>query len=154
MTQFENISSLRLKIIPVGQLGVGQSMADVRRNRRTHRNPLRRYLIIFQLGKSNRERLRTLAPHLQNVLRSLTNQSAEPAFRSITADIFGYMIESSVDARTISNRIESPDSGSPSGVGPPLESDDHVLIVEVGEDSRVGKGFRTVAAWLEQSEAR
>jgi hypothetical protein len=66
-----------------------------------------RYLVILTLAGSSRNRLITLVPNLQNVLKGLSAEPIEQAFRSTTADTFGYFhpLNTSCSATCLSDPI-------------------------------------------------
>jgi hypothetical protein len=93
-----------------------------------------RFLVIVMLGDSSPSRLQTLVPRLQEVLAALSTEPTQQAFRSATADIFGYFLRSTLRAGQLLGRLETPDP-------PPfLDNADSLLILEIGEDiSAIGR---------------
>lgn len=115
----------------------------------------RRYLVLLQLGNASPDRLKTVVPGLKSVLERLSTEPIEQAFRSATADIFGYFIRSKRNATQISATIESPakdpwfmKEGEPM-IGPFLDSGDAILVIEGGSDFCAGRGFTRVGTWLQ-----
>ncbi len=113
----------------------------------------RRYLVIVELSDTAIERLQILVPRLQNILARLSTEPPQQAFRSVSADMFGYFIRSTLVAGQISARIESPGKQGPRH-GPPIEQPvllgkDSLFIIEIGEDFSAGRGFTRAGAWLQ-----
>jgi|SRR5580704_4168541 hypothetical protein len=67
-----------------------------------------RFLVIVMLGDSSPSRLQTLVPRLQEVLAALSTEPTQQAFRSATADIFGYFLRSTLRAGQLLGRLETP----------------------------------------------
>jgi hypothetical protein len=104
-----------------------------------------RYLVIFSLGDASHARLTTLVPNLTSVLKGLSEAPIEQAFRSATADTFGYFIRSKLPARQLVSQIQSPDR-----IEPFLTNSDSMLIVQIGDDfSGFGRSKVPSGVWLE-----
>ena len=104
-----------------------------------------RFLVIISLGSTEPSRIAGLVPPLQTVLRSVSTETPEQAFRSVVADFFGYFIRSRLVARQIEAAIRSPgkeswqrDDDRIPDVGPFLDNNDGILVVEIGEDFLAG----------------
>lgn len=114
----------------------------------------RRYLVVLRLGDTAAERLTILVPSLKAVLESLAVGPIEQAFRSVSADVFGYFVRSKLNSAQIHAAIQSPGPESwerhsrKPDIGPFLDNKDALLIVELGEDWLVGIGFTKVGPWL------
>ena len=78
----------------------------------------RTFLVIFQLNNASHQRLATMIPRLTALLGRLSKEPIEQAFRSATADLFGYSIISNLNAAQIKAAIESPGGGLTSDVEP------------------------------------
>jgi hypothetical protein len=101
-----------------------------------------RYLIVLTLADSSPKRLQTLVLDLQAVLKDAST-SSELAFHSITRDVFGYFAASTLSARELKIKIESPDRRRPF-----LNNSDAVLIVELGQHFDASGGSRAWT-WLQ-----
>ena len=119
-------------------------------------NNTKRFLIVVSLGSTEPSRLVDLVPSLQKVLQSLSTETPEQAFRSATADIFGYFIRSRLTARQITSAIESPgrvsvqlEEAYAQDIHPFLDNKDGVLAIEIGKDFSAGVGFTRVGTWLQ-----
>ena len=108
-----------------------------------------RYLVVLQLGNAQPERLAEVVQGTQSVLEQISTEPVELAFRSATADIFGYLLRTKFHAGQINGRLESPSKYAFRGQQPFLDNKDAVLVVEVGEDFRAGVGFTRVGTWLQ-----
>jgi hypothetical protein len=102
-----------------------------------------RFLVIVMLGNTSVERLRTFVPALQRVLNATSTEApTQEAFRSATADVFGYFIRSKLNASQVRARIDSPDP-------PPfLDNNDRILVLEIG-DSFSAFGNSNAWRWLQ-----
>lgn len=111
----------------------------------------RYFAVILELSDTRPARLATLVPLLKAQLDKLSTEApTEQIFRSVNADIFGYAIKSKLNAAQIRAAIESPKDWRRPGtsVEPFLFSGDHLLILEIGEDSLAGEGFTRFGTWL------
>lgn len=114
-----------------------------------------RFLVVLRLGSTSPQRLTDLIPALQDTLQGLSTEPIEQAFRSATADVFGYFIRAKRYASQIYSAIQSP--GLPAHEREPdttymtefLDNQDHLMVLEIGEDFRAGQGFSRVGAWLQ-----
>ena len=91
---------------------------------------------------------------LKLALDRLSFTSAEQAFRSTHADLFGFLIESKLAPNQIKAAFDSPGAdatGDPKKPAEPLlEGKDALLILEVGTDCLATAGFTRVGAWLQR----
>ena len=114
----------------------------------------KRFCIVFHLGNASPERLRIIVPKLKLALDRLSFTSAEQAFRSTNADLFGFLIESKLAPIQIKAAFDSPGSDGPVDPKKPpeplLEGKDALLIMEVGTDCLAAAGFTRVGAWLQR----
>jgi hypothetical protein len=112
----------------------------------------KQFLVVLQLGKADVQRLQSLVPKLKKHLESLSNEPIEQVFRSVSADIFGYAIRSKLAAGQIAASIETPERDSSRELTKPpfLDSRDHVLVLELGEDFQAGPGFTRFGTWLQR----
>jgi hypothetical protein len=88
-----------------------------------------RYLVILTLGDASRERLAILVPSLTGILKNISTEPIEQAFRAANADVFGYFLRSKLPARQLIAQIQSP-----SRTEPFLSNSDSLLIVQIGQD--------------------
>jgi len=83
----------------------------------------------------------------------MSTEPIEQAFRSVTADMFGYFIRTKLVARQIAAAIESPGKQAwiydKTTVPPFLNNQDAILVVEIGEDFLAGRGFTRAGTWLQ-----
>lgn len=108
-------------------------------------------LVVLQLGKTDVQRLQSLVPQLKKHLESLSTEPIEQVFRSAGADIFGYAIRSKLAAGQIAASIETPERDSTKLTKLPfLDSGDHILVIEIGEDFLAGPGFTRFGTWLQR----
>ncbi len=114
----------------------------------------RRYLVIISLSDTAPQRLRSLAPHLQDILARLSTEAIEIAFRSVTADMFGFFVRSTLAADQIIARLESPGREGfyedDSVEEPGLTGADSLFVIEIGEDFKAGRGFTRAGTWLQR----
>lgn len=112
----------------------------------------KQFLIVIQLGNTEVSRLQSLVPRLQEHLARISTEPVEQAFRSVTADLFGYVIRSRMVAGQIAASIETPqkdDSLFAPTVSPLLDGRDNLFVVELGEDTETRRGFNRLGAWLQ-----
>ncbi len=113
----------------------------------------RRYLVIVSLSNTTPLRLQNLVPQLQDLLRGLSTEPIEQVFRSVNADVFGYLLRSKLVAGQVRAAIETPQRDSSTTapiVEPVLEGGDNVLVVEVGKDFSGSQGFSRQQTWLQR----
>lgn len=113
-----------------------------------------RYLVILHLNDSSVDRLRTLIPSLQKVLERISIAPTEQLFRSVTADVFGYLITSRLEPGQISAAIESPnrkhrDLNEPGAIDPFMTNSDGIAVIEIGDKFTAGYGFTRAGTWLQ-----
>ena len=116
----------------------------------------KRYLVLVQLGDTNPQRLKTVVPDLLTILNYVSTDKAEQLFRAVQADVFGYLIKSTLRPTRIVKEIESPgkdpmDSKSKRpDIWPFLNNKDAIVVVEVGVDFSSTSGFSRAATWLQR----
>lgn len=108
------------------------------------------FLVIFNLKNAKPPRLITMIPQLESLLKGLSKQPIEIAFRSATADIYGYGLVSEMNASQLKAAIESPGRSRFSDKEPVLEGDDRLMILELGKDFHAGEGFTRFGTWLQR----
>ena len=104
----------------------------------------RRYHVIIKLQAADPQRLVQIVPRLQAALERASVSNIEQVFRSATADIFGYFIQSKLSAQQVLVAIETP-AGEPF-----LDGKDAVFVFVVGEQFMAGKGFTRAGTWLQR----
>lgn len=91
-----------------------------------------------------------LVPALQKELASMSEAPPEQAFRSVTADMFGYFIKTKMVSRQIVAAIQSPRQLSPRDYFTILEGKDKLFVMEVGADFMGTEGFTRATTWLQR----
>src|SRR5690606_25447387 len=99
------------------------------------------------------ERLADFVPKAKLVLSNLSSSVIEQAFRSMQADIFGWVIKSKRNVHQILKLLENPTDvpypAKPLGE-PFLTNQDHILILEIGETFTSTRGFSRLTTWLQR----
>lgn len=114
----------------------------------------KQYLIVIQLLKVTPERLADTVPKIQETLQSMSTEPVEFAFKSATADLFGFGLRSKRNPHQILTMLESPSEGRPYTAeykvkDPFIRKGDHIMILEIGEDINCGEGFTRFENWLQ-----
>lgn len=114
----------------------------------------RRYLVLLQLGDAAPARLKTLVPSLTTALQKISGGNFEQVFRSVTADAFGYFVQTHLNAGQLYAALESPTKGDwiyedRIDVAPFLSNTDALFVMEVGDDYRAGQRFSRPQTWLQ-----
>ena len=111
----------------------------------------RQYAVIVQLGRNTSpQRLAEMIPRLRDQLSALSEGPPEQLLRSVTADLFGWLIRSKMTAPQIHAAIESPGRYTGPKVDPFLDGSDGLIVLQVGPDFLAGKGFTRVGTWLQR----
>lgn len=118
-------------------------------------DPLRRYLIVLNLGEASPQRLIGLVPAYLAALGRLSLVPTEQAFHSATRELCGYFITSRLAPKQIIAALESPARGSIQGgmdmaSTPFLNSKDALMVLELGEAFLAGVGFTRAGTWLQR----
>lgn len=107
----------------------------------------RRFLVILSLFDTAPTRIQNVVPVLKRILERLSPDGYEQAFRSITADAFGYLIKTHLSVSQIRATIESPDDN----VGWPfLNNKDGLFVIEIGSEFSGNSVFTRAAMWLQR----
>lgn len=110
-----------------------------------------RYLVIVQLGQATVSHVSNLVPSLQAELGAMSKEPVELAFRSATADLFGFFVDTDLAPQQIRARIESPGGvSSLTSKMPILEGNDALLIIQLGAEADSTKGFTRALTWLQR----
>ena len=118
-------------------------------------NETNRFLVILRMGSATQERLGEVVRPFQEMLQWMSTEPIEQTFRSVTADIFGYVLRSRLPVGVIRANLESPGKKSwQHGPEPPvqypfLNNEDDLLILEIGEEFSASQGFSRVGIWLQ-----
>lgn len=114
-----------------------------------------KFLVIVSVNPATVERLKGIVPGLKSELERLSDAGIEEAFRSVTADIFGYVIRSKLKAGQIRAAIESPGPTSAQARHegtlmrmPFLSGKDNVIVLELGDDVSAAQGLKRIETWL------
>ncbi len=103
-----------------------------------------RYLVILTLGDASPARLTSLVPSLTSLLKNLSTEPIEQAFRAAAADVFGYFLRSKLPAQQLVAQIQSPNRTEPF-----LSNSDSLLVIEIGDDF-AGFGRSRAWTWLQR----
>lgn len=115
----------------------------------TEPSDTRRYLVLVQMGESSPQRLQMVVPRLQETLQRISTAGTEQLFRSITADYFGYLIRSKMNAHQIAAAIESPSPTIGRIVEPILDGKDRLSVHELGQD-HASRWTTRALTWLQR----
>lgn len=113
----------------------------------------KRYLVVFEINPATSERLADFVPKAKFVLSNLSPSGIEQALRSVQADIFGWVIRSKRNVHQVLKLLESPtDVPYPlKPLGEPfLTNQDHILVLEIGEEFTSTRGFSRLTTWLQR----
>ncbi len=119
----------------------------------------RRYLVHIRLGKefSLKQRIREATPGIKQIIKKLSHDEYQLAYTSGDGGTFGFLMKASCEPYVIRTQLDAPGKHRPFGLEAddqeypdtsPLRTDDHVLILEIGELFD-GKGFSRAWTWLE-----
>lgn len=110
----------------------------------------KKFLVILRLADASASRLVELVPALQRCLDKLSSGDMEQVFRSTTADVFGYFIQTKLNSGQILAAIESPGRSYSSEEEPFLSGADSVFVMDIGPDFQATRGFSRPMTWLQR----
>ncbi len=85
------------------------------------------------------------------MLERISKTPPELAFRSVNRDLFGFCITTEKRAAEVRSIIEAPNrTYYEIDTFPPLNGEDTIIIVEIGEQFSAGKGFTRLGTWLQR----
>lgn len=102
--------------------------------------------MVIRLGDTSPRHLAAVVPPLQTQLASVSAVAPELVWRSVTADVFGYFVKSTLNAAQISAAIDKPVNKSPF-----LGGHDSVFAIEVGADFSASQEFTMPTTWLRRN---
>lgn len=106
---------------------------------------IKRFFIYVHFRDTSKERLITSAKALQSVMKAYFDTNFKVAL--ITQDAISFVVKTSMHVHGINAALVSPDRQKVNLSGDPIQSEDELLILEIGEHFSV-RNLGLVQGWL------
>lgn len=114
---------------------------------------LKKYLVHVELALATVERVAEAGAAVAGTLKEISKGEMTPAYRSVSHDMFGFFVQTSLIPAQIRSALNTPrfKAADPSTYYKPsaFRDGDRVLIVDVGKDA-LSIGKDDAARWLQR----